>query len=181
MNDWIAMTINVGYMGVAYLIFRALKPKFLCEAPVSLIAAELLLASIFFQIGLIVFNIPIGFFGMNNPYTIESLKDKWWAAPGLGMSGFSLVLSCRSALSSFARKRRFTTKDWQLLSLSSFLFSVMMVCIIIVAGIKSDTMAAEDQQFILDYWWGFGLFFGFIHFVCALIIKGVVYVRSLND
>ncbi|MGB1127961.1 MAG: hypothetical protein ACPG3X_06300 [Opitutales bacterium] len=64
MNDWVAMTINVSYMVLAYLILKASKPKFLDGAHVSLIAAELFLAAVFVQIGLILFNIPIGFFGL---------------------------------------------------------------------------------------------------------------------
>lgn len=181
MHNWIVMIINVSYMLLAYIVFRTFKPKFLDGAHLSLIAAELFLVSIFFQIGLLLFDIPIGFFGMNNPHTIASLKEKWWAAPGLGLSGLTFVLSCRSALVAFRRKRRFQSKDWQLLLLSSLLFGLMIICLLFVTGIKSDTMAAEDQQFILDYWWGFGLFFGFVHLICLSIIKGVLYLRSLND
>lgn len=180
MNDWIAMAINVGYIVLAGAIIKYSKIKFLNEGWTANFTT-MCLVSIFVQFGILLFDIPIGFFGFNNPERIAEMKERWWLTPGVFLSPLLCILSCRVALVSFSRSKCFGVKDWHLLSLSSFLFSVMMVCIIIVAGIGSDTMALEDQQFILDYWWGFGLFFGFIHFVCSLIVKGVVYVRSLND
>ena len=180
MHDWIAMTINVGYILLSFCVLKKLRLSNIFPVGSWTHAISVIfLVSIFFQIGLMLFDIPIGFFGMNNPHTIASLKEKWWAAPGLGLSAFSFVLSCRVAFLSFCA-RRFKGKDWQLLFLSAFLFSVMVVCLLIVAGIKSDSMAIKDQQFILDYWWGFGLFFGFLHFTGVIVIKSILYLRSLN-
>lgn len=170
MNDWIAMTINVGYFWLAVVIVRKLNLKILKDAFWSSIWAEIFLASVFLQIGLLLFDIPVGFFGMNNPYTNAELKERWWIAPGVTSSALLCILSCRSALSSF-RANRFGSKEWQLLLLSSFLFSAMMLCLVILSGIKHDGMPPESQQFILDYWWGIGLFFALLHLFLSALIK----------
>jgi ABC-type Fe3+ transport system permease subunit len=181
MHDWIAMAINVAYIIFSFYLLNKLRLSNVFPLGSWTHAlAVIFLVSVFFQIGLMLFDIPIGFFGMNNPHTIGSLKEKWWAAPGLGLSGLSFALSCRTALLSF-RSKNFKPKELWQLSLSSFLLGLLIVCLLLAVGIKSDTMAPEDQEFIIDYWWGFGLFFGFLHLVCLFIIKGVLYLRSLNE
>lgn len=173
------MAINVAYIFLAGIVLRHSKVRFLNEGWTANFAT-MFLASVFLQLGLLLFDIPIGFFGFNDPVRIAEMKERWWLLPGIALSPLLMSLSCRSAIACFQSKR-FKALEIKQLLLSSFLFGAMFVCLLFVVGIKSDSMAAEDEQFILDYWWGFGVFFSFIHLTCSFIIKGILYVKRINS
>lgn len=81
MENWLAILINLSYIAVAYYIL------YLCKFPLLKLGssthtwAVLFLTSIFFTIGLLLFDIPLGFWGGNNPNSIQRMKEDWLFLP----------------------------------------------------------------------------------------------------
>ena len=95
MSDFTAAFINVLYLAAAQLILNRLKLKVFKN-------------TIFFVIGLLLFDIPLAFFGYNTPEGIQWLKSIWWFYP-LG-SFIALVVSL-ALRSIFAYIRGKTKKE----------------------------------------------------------------------
>jgi len=166
------MGINIFYMVAAYYIFNRFKPKIFQGAHLSSMWAELFLASIFLVFGAILFDIPIGFFGMNNPHITDQLKEKWWAAPGITLSFLLFSLSFKNSFEAF-KKARFTTTELKKLSIGSTLFGAAVVAVFFVFGIKNHELSAEEEKFFLTFWWGFWLVFTILHFFVTFLIQGI--------
>ena len=172
MPNWVAMGINVGYMVAAYFILNRFKPKIFQDARLSLMWAELFLASIFLVIGAILFNIPIGFFGMNNPHITTQLKEKWWAAPGITLSFLLFSLSFKNSFESF-KQLRFTTAEVKKLSIGSTLFGAALTVLFLIAWTDTEEVPPWAGPLILKYWWAVWLGLAFLHLCASMAMQGI--------
>ena len=81
MDNWLAILINLSYITAAYCILYLCKFPLLKLGSSSHTWAVLFLTSVFFTIGLSLFDIPLGFWGGNNPHSIQRMKEDWWFFP----------------------------------------------------------------------------------------------------
>jgi len=82
MNDFLVIAINVSYLIVGNLIVDKLNLEFLGKRGTwTNSCATLFIASIFFTIGLLFFDIPLGILGGNDAYSVQRMKEFWWFYP----------------------------------------------------------------------------------------------------
>jgi hypothetical protein len=105
MSDTTAIVINVLYLLVAYGILRLLKLPFIRFGTWTSSWATLFLGSVFFTIGLLVFDVPFAFFGGNNPYSTQRLKEDWWAFPLTFLVAFLISLTMKTLIEHSRKKR----------------------------------------------------------------------------
>jgi hypothetical protein len=81
MNDITIKLINLSYLFLSFFIIKRLDLPILRGSIHTYAWAVIFIASVFFALGLLLFNIPLGFFGMSSPQALERIKEIWWVAP----------------------------------------------------------------------------------------------------
>jgi hypothetical protein len=81
MSDITFKIINLVYFFSAFAILKRLNLTILRDSLLTDAWAGIFIASVFFTIGLLLFNIPFAFFGMGTPQATQSIKEIWWVAP----------------------------------------------------------------------------------------------------
>ena len=102
MNDYLAMAINIAYLVAAYMILRKLQFSFIVFGTWTASWATLFIGSIFFTIGLLLFDVPLGFWGGNNPHSIQRMKEDWWFFP----LGFFILFLISLGLKTLIERKR---------------------------------------------------------------------------
>lgn len=107
LEELVYLVVNIAYIVVSFFVLRFLKIKSIIKNSYAYISLEFFVASIFFTIGLLLFNIPLVVFGANNPETVERMKETWYGIPLVffGMFLFFWVAAyCYRKLSKSSRK-----------------------------------------------------------------------------
>jgi hypothetical protein len=81
MNNSLVVALNLLCVIAANIIIWRINLPILRDSLLAMPSAAVFLASVFFTIGLLAFDIPLGILGANNPSTIEKMKDYWWGLP----------------------------------------------------------------------------------------------------
>jgi hypothetical protein len=95
MNDITVKIINLVYVLSAFAIVRRLDLPVLRGSVHAYAWAVVFVASVFFAIGLLLFNIPFGFFGMSSPQAAQRSREIWWVAPLFPFTCFIAILGLR--------------------------------------------------------------------------------------
>ena len=173
MPDWFVTSINIGYAILAYYILRKINfRKIVPLGSVTSALTHLLLASIFVVIGAFLFDIPIGFMGMNNPETTQALKEKWWGLPGISLSFLLFSLSFKNSFEAF-RIACFTGKEIKKLSIGSVLFGAAFTILFLIFWVDADDVEPWAGPFILKYWWAVWFGLAFLHLSASMAIQGI--------
>ncbi len=107
LGELVYVVVNIAYIVLSFLVLRFLKIKSKIKSSYAYISLELFVASVFFTIGLLLFNIPLVVFGANNPETVERMKEAWYGIPSVffGMFLFFWMAAyCYRKLSKSSRR-----------------------------------------------------------------------------
>jgi hypothetical protein len=98
MNDITFKIINLVYFFSAFAILKRLNLPIIRDSFLTDAWAGIFIASVFFTIGLLLFNIPFAFFGMGTPQATQSIKEIWWVAPVASSVGLIISLGLRTLI-----------------------------------------------------------------------------------
>jgi len=93
MDNIFTILLNLAYVLAAYWILKRNNLEFLQLGSSTHAWAVVFIASLLFTIGLLLFEIPFAFFGMNDPETTEWFRSNWWFVPSVTFIFFVISLS----------------------------------------------------------------------------------------
>jgi len=158
MSDLLVTVINISYLIIGNYTIDKLNLRFTGERGTwSNTCATLFIASIFFVIGLLLFDIPLAFFGYNTPEGIQWLKSVWWFYP---LASFiALLISLALMRSIFAYIRGRTQKEGAkarlflgCASVSGSLFALALIAWLANADPEFSSPQLGDVAFLLIAW-----------------------------
>jgi hypothetical protein len=99
MHSTLIIAINLAYCIIAYIIIWKVDLPVFRNSLLAMPSATVFLASVFFTIGLLAFDIPLGVLGGDKPSTVAKMKDVWWGLPLVFFVIFILALCLELFLS----------------------------------------------------------------------------------
>lgn len=154
MNNFVVIFINLSCAVSAYWILHRFKFSFMKLGSSTHTWAALFLASIFFTIGLLLFDIPFGFFGMNNPQTTQWLQTYWWFMPSTIFMFFLISFSLKLIVDCL-RGRSKNKEVWRQLLPGSGLLAASLLAFLVLVGFadqEAEPPTAADAPFLLLFW-----------------------------
>lgn len=155
MNNYLAMAINVAYVVLAFWFLGKLNLKFIGnKASWTYGWAGMFITFTFFIIGLLLFDIPCGFWGCNNPDTIQRMKEVGWFIPSLAFLFFLTSLSLKQIVG-YLRGKLDKENTLSQSLLSSSLLTASLLSFVLLAGFTDRELeppSMADAPFLLFFW-----------------------------